>query len=309
MSYSFGRGLERLPMKDALENLASSGHKLIQRISDLLPASEPIDWSRTSAAVWRSKERFARLDDLDDIELDDLLEIDLQKERIETNTAQFIAGYPANNVLLWGARGTGKSSLIHALLNRYREQGLRLVEVDKRALGDIARIVGELRNEPYRFIIVCDDLSFERDDPSYKELKSALEGSVFRQSENVLIYATSNRRHLVSESMSDNLGARHQDGELHEDEAVEEKISLSDRFGLWLSFHPFRQDEYLEVVRHWLGRLAHEHGARCAWNDDARKAALQWALGRGTRSGRMAYYFARHWIGKSLLEDQPAPPS
>lgn len=292
-------------MKDSLEHLVSSGHRLVQRISDLLPKSEPVDWSETSAAVWRGRDRFVRLDDLDDIELDDLLEIDLQKERIETNTAQFIAGYPANNVLLWGARGTGKSSLIHALLNRHRAEGLRLVEVDKRALGDIASIVRELRDEPYRFVIVCDDLSFERDDPSYKELKSALEGSVFRQSENVLIYATSNRRHLVSESMADNLRARHEDGELHEDEAVEEKISLSDRFGLWLSFHPFRQDEYLEVVRHWLDRLAHEHGARFAWNDEVRKTALQWALGRGARNGRMAYYFARHWIGKSLLEEGP----
>ncbi len=290
-------------MNDSLESLVSSGHRLVQRISALLPASEPVDWSETPAAVWRGRDRFVALDDLDDIELDDLLEIDLQKERIETNTAQFIAGYPANNALLWGARGTGKSSLIHALLNRYREKGLRLVEVDKRALGDIAGIVSELRHEPYWFVIVCDDLSFERDDPSYKELKSALEGSVFRQSENVLIYATSNRRHLISEFMSDNLGARHREGELHEDEAVEEKISLSDRFGLWLSFHPFRQDEYLEVVRHWLERLAREHGARCAWNEDLRKAALQWALGRGARNGRMAYYFVRHWIGKSLLEE------
>ena len=292
-------------MNDTLEKLVSSGQRLIQRISELLPASDPVDWSDTSAAVWRGRDRFVRLDELDDIELDDLLEIDLQKQRIETNTAQFIAGYPANNVLLWGARGTGKSSLIHALLNRYRARGLRLVEVDKRALGDIARIVRELRDAPYRFIVVCDDLSFERDDPSYKELKSALEGSVFRQSENVLIYATSNRRHLVSESMSENLRARHEDGELHEDEAVEEKISLSDRFGLWLSFHPFKQDEYLEVVRHWLDRLAREHDARFEWNDEVRKAALQWALGRGARNGRMAYYFARHWIGKSLLEVAP----
>ena len=290
-------------MKDSVEHLISSGHRLIQRVSALLPASDPVDWEQTTAAIWRSRDRFVALDDLDAIELDDLLEIDLQKQRIETNTAQFVAGYPANNVLLWGARGTGKSSLIHALLNRYRGRGLRLVEVDKRALGDIARIVSELRNEPYRFIIACDDLSFERDDPSYKELKSALEGSVFRQSENVLIYATSNRRHLVSESMSDNLRARHEDGELHEDEAVEERISLSDRFGLWLSFHPFRQDEYLAVARHWLEQLAHKHGARFDWDDDVRQAALQWALGRGARNGRMAYYFARHWIGKSLLEN------
>ena len=292
-------------MNDVLENLVSSAHRLIQRISALLPATEPIDWSESPAAIWRNKGGFVQLDDLDDIKLDDLLEIDLQKDRIDTNTAQFIAGYPANNVLLWGARGTGKSSLIHALLNRYRERGLRLIEVDKRALGDVAKIVGELRDEPYRFIVVCDDLSFERDDPSYKELKSALEGSIFRQSDNVLIYATSNRRHLVSESMSDNLGVRHRDGELHEDEAVEEKISLSDRFGLWLSFQPFRQDEYLEVVRHWLERLGQEYGGRFAWSDDVRKAALQWALGRGARNGRMAYYFARHWIGKSLLEIHP----
>ena len=292
-------------MNDTLEKLVSSGHGLIQRISVLLAAPEPVDWSATAAAVWRSRDRFVPLDDLDDIELDDLLEIDIQKERIVTNTAQFMAGFPANNALLWGARGTGKSSLIHALLNRYREQGLRLIEVDKRALGDIAGIVGELRREPYRFIVVCDDLSFERDDPSYKELKSALEGSIFRQGENVLIYATSNRRHLISEYMADNLGARHQDGELHEDEAVEEKISLSDRFGLWLSFHPFRQDEYLAVVRHWLDRQAGKHGATFCWNEEVRKAALQWALGRGARNGRMAYHFARHWIGKSLLEAGP----
>lgn len=295
-------------MKNELKDLVSSGRELIGRVSGLLPSAQPIDWSHTYAAAWRSGigGEFVALRELSDIDLDDLLEIDQQKERIETNTAQFVAGYPANNALLWGARGTGKSSLIHALLNRYRERGLRLVEVDKRGLASIGEIAIKLRDQPYRFVIVCDDLSFEADDVSFKELKSALEGSVFTQSENVLIFATSNRRHLIPETMADNLAATHSQGELHESEAVEEKISLSDRFGLWLSFYPFKQDEYLEVVRHWLDRLATNHSTVCVWSEDVRQASLQWALSRGVRSGRTAYYFARHWIGKSLLDEDRA---
>ncbi len=172
------------------------------------------------------------------------------------NTQQFLAGLPANNALLWGARGTGKSSLIHALLNAFAGQGLRLVELHKEDLSDLGRIVAVLAEQPYRFIVFCDDLSFDADDVSYKSLKSALEGSIFTTTENVLIYATSNRRHLVPERMSDNLQTRVEDAELHESEAVEEKISLSDRFGLWLSFYPFRQDAYLQVVALWVSRLS-----------------------------------------------------
>lgn len=264
-----------------------------------------MDWQRHPAAVWRSGPwggGFVAHADLDDISLDDLLQIDDQKARIDRNTRQFLAGVPANNVLLWGARGTGKSSLIHGLLNRYRDQGLRLVEVGKDELAALPEIASRLRSEPYRFVVFCDDLSFEADDASYKALKSALEGSVFRASPNLLIYATSNRRHLLPEYMSDNARAAHVQGELHHSEAVEEKISLSDRFGLWLSFYPFKQDAYLEVAEHWVTALAAAHGLAESWDDDARAEALRWALARGVRSGRTAQHFARHWVGTRLLD-------
>ena len=217
------------------------------------------------------------------------------------NTERFLSAQPANNALLWGARGTGKSSLIHALLNRYAVRGLRLIEMDKRALGALPDIVALVRDAPYRFVLVCDDLSFAEDDASYKELKSVLEGSVFRSSDNVLIYATSNRRHLIPEHMTDNLAARYDGGELHESEAVEEKISLSDRFGVWLSFQPFKQDAYLDVVEHWLKRIGQRHGVAAPLTHDARREALQWALARGARNGRTAQYFARDWVGRLLI--------
>lgn len=281
------------------------GRELGRRVLAILPGGSAVDWALHHAARWRSGPlggELVPLGHLHGIELDDLLEIDDQKERLVANTAQFVRGYPANNALLWGARGTGKSSLIHALLKRFAADGLRLVEVDKRSLADIAVIAGHLPSEPYRFLMVCDDLSFEADDASYKALKSALEGSVFTQSANILIYATSNRRHLLPETMADNAAARHVGGELHESEAVEEKISLSDRFGLWLSFYPFRQDDYLHVARHWLERLSAEHELAPAWDDETQKAALRWALGRGVRSGRTAYHFAKHAVGTKLLE-------
>lgn len=285
--------------------LLDVGLELGRRLLALLPGREAVDWNRHRAARWRVVGTFGGnlvpFDQLDPIELDDLLGIDDQKQRLLANTRQFVQGYPANNTLLWGARGTGKSSLIHALLNRYADQRLRLVEVDKQALCDVATIALQLAELPYRFLIVCDDLSFEADDASYKALKSALEGSVFAQSANVLIYATSNRRHLLPETMSDNLAARHVAGELHESEAVEEKISLSDRFGLWLSFHPFRQDDYLLVVEHWLQRLAEAHGTAIAWSGEVRQEALRWALARGVRSGRTAFHFAKHRVGEALL--------
>jgi len=292
-------------MKDPLEALIADARELARRVLAVVPAPTAVDWSNCPAALWQSGTfgaGFAAHGSVDDIRLADLLWIDDQKARIDANTRQFLAGLPANNVLLWGARGTGKSSLIHALLNEYRDQGLRLVEVSKDSLAALPRIVRRLRDEPYRFVLFCDDLSFEADDASYKELKSALEGSVFKASGNVLIYATSNRRHLLPEYGSDNAQVTVREGELHESEAVEEKISLSDRFGLWLSFYPFRQDAYLDVAQYWVTRLARDHGLTLTWNDDLRAAALRWALARGVRSGRTAQHFARHWVGNELLE-------
>ncbi len=297
-------------MTKSLDTLTDLAARVLTRLDAVLPQIGTPDWSVTYAAVWHLSALGGELrahTDLDPIDLNDLLFIDRQKQRIEANTAQFVAGYPANNVLLWGARGTGKSSLIHGLLNRYANQGLRLIEMDKRALGALPRIVALVRDAPYRFVLVCDDLSFSVDDASYKELKSVLEGSVFRSSENVLIYATSNRRHLLPEHMADNLAASHEGGELHESEAVEEKISLSDRFGLWLSFQPFKQDAYLDVVARWLQRIGERHGMQVVLTDSARREALQWALARGARNGRSAQYFARDWIGRMLLERSRKP--
>ena len=292
-------------MADPKNLLKSVALETLVRVQALLPGKEPLDWSAHHAAVWREGPLGGGLrahPDVDPIDLDDLLFVDRQKELLERNTRQFAAGLPANNVLLWGARGTGKSSLIHGLLNRYAVDGLRLLEVDKEALSALPEIADLVRDQPFRFIVVCDDLSFESDDSSYKALKSVLEGSVFRASENILIYATSNRRHLLPEYMEDNLSARHVDGELHHGEAVEEKISLSDRFGIWLSFHPFKQDAYLDVVAHWLARIGSDHGLELSLDDDARAQALRWALARGSRNGRTAQYFARDWVGQKLLE-------
>jgi hypothetical protein len=292
-------------MPGPLDDFLTEARSLLRRLETVLPAPRAPDWTTCIAARWRRTVLgggFQAHADVDDIELDDLKHIDRQKAAIEQNTRQFVRGLPANNVLLWGARGTGKSSLIHALLNRYGRDGLRLVEVDKASLAALPEIVDRLRQESYRFVLVCDDLSFDADDSSYRALKSALEGSVFRSSGNVLVYATSNRRHLLPESMQDNLGARIEAGELHESEAVEEKISLSDRFGLWLSFHAFRQEDYLDVVAHWLARIGTRHGVVIHVDDAVRREALQWALARAARNGRTAQYFARHWVGRALLE-------
>jgi predicted AAA+ superfamily ATPase len=298
-------------MKSTLESLTEDARELARRALALLPDSGSVRWAECAAAVWVSGPLGAGLrahGGVDDITLDDLLRIDDQKRRIEQNTRQFLAGLPANNVLLWGSRGTGKSSLVHALLNRYRDDGLRLVEVGRHRLAALPEIVRRLRDEPYRFVLFCDDLSFEAEDASYKELKSALEGSVFKASGNVLIYATSNRRHLLPEYASDNEHVKVGEGELHESEAVEEKISLSDRFGLWLSFYPFRQDAYLDVVAHWVTRLGRAHGLTVAWDDALRAEALRWALARGVRSGRTAQHFARHWVGARLLAELGGKP-
>jgi uncharacterized protein len=228
----------------------------------------------------------------------DLKEIDVQKEKIQRNTAQFVSGLPANNVLLTGARGTGKSSLVRGCLHAYADQGLRLIEVDKADLVDLPYLVDLVAKLPEKFIVFCDDLSFDEGEPGYKALKSALDGSVAAATPNVLIYATSNRRHLLPEYMSENLSYTHTgDGEVHPGEGVEEKISLSERFGLWVSFYPFNQEEYLKIVAQWLGAL----GVSAQAIDAARPEALVWALERGSRSGRVAWQFARDYVGRYSL--------
>jgi predicted AAA+ superfamily ATPase len=256
------------------------------------------DLQASTAFRWRvSRDGRGRLQGVthaSHISLADLHHVDVQKEQIDQNTRQFVAGKPANNVLLTGARGTGKSSLIKACLNQYANQGLRLIEVEKEHLVDLPDIVEMVAQRPERFIIFCDDLSFEEGESGYKALKVALDGSIATQSDNVLIYATSNRRHLLPESMSDNTSYVHtEDGDLHPGETVEEKISLSERFGLWVSFYPFRQDDYLSIVQYWL-----KHFDVKVDKAETEAEALRWALQRGSRSGRVAWQFARDYAGK-----------
>lgn len=226
--------------------------------------------------------------------LEDLLGLERQRAALERNIRQFIAGQPANNVLLWGARGTGKSSLIKALPGAYADQGLRLIEIGKAQLEALPDLLALLHGRPERCLLFCDDLSFTREEPGYQHLKAILEGSVTAPPDNVLIVATSNRRHLMPESMADNRDTKILDGEIHPGEAVEEKISLSERFGLWLSFHPFDQAQYLAIVRHWLIRF----DVRKPEREEITRAALQWALERGSRSGRVAWQFAKDWLGR-----------
>ena len=287
-------------MNQALEHLIARAEQLITRIEAALPQplSAP-DW--TASIAWRYRKRSSGHGTLEPVRhvaamaLDELKEIDGQKDKIERNTRQFVQGRPANNVLLTGARGTGKSSLIKACLNAYAPQGLRLIEVDKADLTDLPDIVDVVSARPEKFIVFCDDLSFEEGEPGYKALKSILDGSVAAATPNVLIYATSNRRHLLPEYMTENLTYTHsEDGEVHPGEVVEEKISLSERFGLWVSFYPFSQDEYLAIVAQWLSSL--DVGA--AEIAAARPQALVWALERGSRSGRVAYQFARDYAGR-----------
>ena len=287
-------------MNEKFERLMERAEQLIARIESVLP--QPLgapDWSQSIA--WRYRKRSSGHGTLEPVrhvasmQLADLKEIDGQKEKIERNTLQFVQGKTANNVLLTGARGTGKSSLIKACLNAYAAQGLRLIEVDKADLTDLPDIVDVVSDRPEKFIIFCDDLSFEDGEPGYKALKSILDGSVAAATPNVLIYATSNRRHLLPEYMSENRTYTHtDDGEVHPGEVVEEKISLSERFGLWVSFYPFSQDEYLTIVAQWLASL----GVPASVIEAARPEALVWALERGSRSGRVAYQFARDYAGR-----------
>jgi len=281
--------------------------RVLASVEQLLPpAVAPVDWARVWAANWRRHSFAGYLEAVPHIEatrLDDLVGIERQRQVVETNTRQFLAGYPANNVLLWGSRGTGKSSLVRALLNTYAAQGLRIVQVDKQDLPSLPDIFIRIVDQPYRFILLCDDLSFEPGDPGYKILKSVLDGSVYAAPENVLIYVTSNRRHLLPEYHSDNLGARMVDGEIHHGEAIEEKISLSDRFGLWVSFHVFKQERYLEVVRRHIAQHCAEHGLELVWNDHLASEAIKWSHDKSKRCGRTALQFARDWVGRKLLED------
>jgi len=287
-------------MSTALEQLLEKVSQLVDRIESVLPQplSAP-DWSQ--AVAWRYRKRSSGHGVLEPVRhvaalsLDALKEIDDQKEKMQRNIEQFVQGRPANNVLLTGARGTGKSSLIKASLNQFAPQGLRLIEVDKDDLTDLPDIIEVVANRPEKFMVYCDDLSFEHGEPGYKALKSILDGSVAAATANVLVCATSNRRHLLPEYMSENLTYKHTpDGEVHPGEGVEEKISLSERFGLWISFYPFSQDEYLTIANQWLGAL----GASPAQIEEARPVALLWALERGSRSGRVAYQFARDFMGR-----------
>ena len=290
-----------------LERLAD----LLERIAALLPPAEKGE-ADALAYRWR-KRRYLGMERgvLEAvahpalISFDQLQHVDAQREAIRRNTAQFVRGLPANNVLLTGARGTGKSSLIRACLQAFSDDGLRLIEIDKHDLVDLADLVARVEGRPERFIVFCDDLSFDAGEAGYKELKAALDGSIAGRSDNVLIYATSNRRHLMPDFMRDNLAAQHQDdGEVHPGEAVEERVSLSERFGIWLTFYPFRQDDYLDIVQHWLQQLGVGAEAQLA----ARAEALQFALQRGSRSGRIALQFARDYAGRHRLRDSTSRP-
>jgi len=282
-------------MSDAWKRIADRLDDLAVRLEKLLPpaATEP-DW-KAHALRWRKHPRGGYLEAVrhpHTIRFSDLKDIDEQKRRLRDNTAQFVAGRPANNVLLTGARGTGKSSLVKAALNEFAPKGLRLIEVDKRDLVDLPDIVDLVGDRSERYLIFCDDLSFEASDAGYKSLKVALDGSIAGSADNVLIYATSNRRHLMPEFMDENLEAKHVGGEIHPGETTEEKISLSERFGVWLSFYPFDQDQYLDIADHWVTTLGGKAG------EESRKAALLWALERGFRSGRVAWQFARDYVGR-----------
>lgn len=285
--------------------LTSQLRQVLSSLQLLLPKPVgAIDWASCNAANWRRHSFAGYLEPVESIEnvsLDDLLGIEEQKRSVEENTRQFLAGYPANNILLWGTRGTGKSSLIRAILNRYATEGLRIVQVDKSDLVHLPDIVDTIKRLPYRFIIFSDDVSFEIGESSYKMLKSALDGAVYAPPENILIYVTSNRRHLLPEYETDNRGAMLVKNEIHHGEAAEEKISLSGRFGIWVGFHPFSQDQYLRVTRLWIDKLCAKQGVELTWTKDVQDEAILWSQKKGDSSGRIAYQFACYWVGIQML--------
>jgi len=280
-----------------LTGLIERLHRVLDRVEPLLPERRETDFDAL-AHRWRPPGWLQPIRRPHLMAPEDLLGVDAQKTALLANTEQFIEGLPANNALLWGSRGTGKSSLIKAVLAAFHERGLRLIEVDKHDLAALPEIVERVEARPERYLIFCDDLSFEADDPSYKTLKAVLDGSLATPPENLLIYATSNRRHLMPEFQSENQAARIVDGELHHGETVEEKISLSERFGLWLSFYPFTQEQYLKIVEHWLQRL----DTRTEDEKQLRLEALRFARARGSRSGRVAWQFARDFAGRQGLK-------
>jgi predicted AAA+ superfamily ATPase len=285
-----------------ISKLIVRAETLVGRLERLMTAEPaPVDWKASTAFRWRKRDGRGAVEPVTNvhrIELKDLRGIDEQKQLVEQNTRQFVDAFPANNVLLTGARGTGKSSLVKALLNKYATRGLRVIEVEKQDLIDLPEIVDCIYRRPERFVLYCDDLSFEADEPGYKALKVVLDGSVAAASENCLIYATSNRRHLMPEYMHENLEYKHVGEEIHPGETSEEKVSLSERFGLWVSFYPFDQHDYLKIVAVWLEHFK----APGAHSDIVERAALQWALQRGSRSGRVAWQFARDWAGKQRMK-------
>lgn len=282
---------------DKLNQFLVRAEGLLSRLETMLPgaqAKEP-DWQAAAAFRWDHRQRTLHpVPNFQRISLNDLLGIDDQKRRIRQNTLQFVKGGTANNVLLSGARGTGKSSLVKALLNEYAGSGLRVIQIDKQGLVDLPLIVGLVQGRSERFILYCDDLSFNADEDGYQTLKAALDGDLVAFSDNLLIYATSNRRHLMPDYMADNLATKYVGDEIHPAESVEEKVSLSERFGLWISFYPFSQEEYLAICARWL----QHHGRQGELTDEVRRAALQWSLSRGSRSGRVAGQFARDWCGR-----------
>ena len=299
---------------DDLSKFLQRAEGLIDRLERLLPPeSRQPDFATTLAFRWRSRNgrgAFLPVGHPHRIALEDLQGVDRQRNLVDQNTQQFVGGLPANNVLLTGARGTGKSSLVKAVLNRYAAKGLRLIELDKNDLLDLPDIVEILADQPYKFILFCDDLSFNSDEPGYKSLKAVLDGSVAATPDNLLIYATSNRRHLMPEYMQENLETKYVGDEVHPGESVEEKISLSERFGLWVSFYSFNQDEYLAIVYYWLSYLGVPAlGIGGTDREEVRSEALQWALLRGSRSGRIAWHFARDWAGRHGVHAAPAGSS
>ncbi|PLX82732.1 MAG: AAA family ATPase [Desulfuromonas sp.] len=280
--------------------------RLMSSVEMLLPkAVKPVDWTTCHAANWRRHSFSGYLEPVkvtDNTRLDQLLGVEEQKEIMVNNTRQFLQGLPANNALLWGSRGTGKSSIVKALLNEFGKDGLRVIQVEKEDLIYISEIFASIEDQPYRFIMLCDDLTFETGELAYKMLKSALDGSVYSAPENVLIYVTSNRRYLLPEYDGDHLGGKYVKGELQQSEIQEEKSSLSDRFGIWVPFHVFSQDRYLEAVRLCVERWGDKLGQTIPWDKELERAAIKWSHDKTKRCGRTAYQFSKNWVGKYLLK-------
>ncbi len=294
-------------MQDSLAQFLAKATEVLERIEPWLPETvENVDWQQHWAARWVRTQRQGYLRPIavhSQLKLADLLGIEHQQRQLVENTQQFLQGLPCNHALMWGARGTGKSSLVRAILAEYAVFGLRLIEVERSDLVDLPLIVEALRGRPERFIIFCDDLSFDAGEADFRQLKSILDGSLEQAPENVVLYVTSNRRHLLPEHQSDNQNwQRSESGELHPSEAVEDKIALSDRFGLWLSFYSFSQEHYLDVVCHWVDHYA--RALKLVWQRDEafEKAAIRWATARGNRNGRCAEQFAKHWVGQLGLQ-------